>query len=254
MIMLISSCLNTTKTAKHQLELTPTISVQNTSGGELIDGRVNIQDSINGKTNYILFDGVKVETAPAHDNWLQIEMFVSLTPEQIDDMKIYPDQVLYALDGNEIGLAVDTISIWFAEEQSGLITGFTQIDKLKQHTIPEVALSSEVNKANLTLKSLEKYLKDFDFQEETNPNETSFQEYMIYESTILDPSPRDRITLLFDKKGKLQASIHSRKLNLPQFSTYELTRGHLLTVFGELTKAEINNLKKQRNDFYNSID
>jgi hypothetical protein len=244
--ILLSSCLQTSKTAK---------PAENTVG-ELTDGQVHFMDTINGKTSFILFDGVQVETAPAHNNWLQIELFVALTPDQYDALKIYPNEKLYALDGHETGMATDTISILFADEQAGLISGYTRIENLKQHTIPEIALSAEIKKGNRTFKSLEPYLNAFEFVDAgfTAEDESTYQQYMIYESTILDPSPRDRITLIFNNKGLLIGAVHSRKPDMPDYQTHELIRGHSFTVLGKLTKAEIDKIKQQKIAFYHSID
>ena len=254
-VILLTSCLSVLNKGKTPEGLNSKNKYEHVYG-EMMDGRVNIADSTNGKTTFILFDGVPVETAPAHDNWLEIELFVALKPAQANAGIMLPNQTLYALDGQEIGITTDTVKIWIIEEEAGQIAGYTTIENLRQHTIPEMALSAEIKRGNRTLKSLESYLTAFEFMDAglSSESKSAYQQYMIYESTILDPSPRDRITLLFNKKGLLVGAVHSRKLNLPEFSTHELIRGHSLTIFAKLKKAEIELIKQQKIGFYHSID
>ena len=106
----------------------------------------------------------------------------------------------------------------------------------------------------MTLSTLKNFIWSFDFQDYGENTELKYKQLYIYESTVVDPSPRDRITLLFDTKENLIGVIHSRELNLTNYKTYELVRGHSLTVIADIDNNEIKRIKDERINFYNSVD
>lgn len=222
--------------------------------GERIDGPANIRDTVNGRIMLTLHDNVLVETAPQQDNWCRIGMSVALNNKQSKELKIYPDTDLFSTDGHMIGKTKDTLELWDAGEKTGMFEAYTHVDNIKKHTIPEIALETEINKGNLTLSALKPYLQTFDFQDFGEHSDLKYRQFYIYESTVVDPSPRDRISLLFDNAGNLIAVVHSRQLSFSDFKTYDLVRGHSLTVFAALDKKEIQRIIRERKAFYNSVD
>src|SRR5690606_16352999 len=124
----------------------------------------------------------------------------------------------------------------------------------KKHSIPEIALEREIRKGHLTFSALKEYVETFGFMEyELNP-ELNYRQLFIYESTIIDPSPRDRITLLCNKNENLSGVFHTRKLLLPEYETFELTMGHSYTSISNLDKIEKQRIIDERVNFYNSVD
>lgn len=224
--------------------------------GERIDGPANIRDTVNGKVLFTLNDNVLVETSPANKGWQEVGLYVSLTEKELDNFKINPNTALHSIGGQIVGQTKDTVDLWSTNDKkkTGFVGAYSQIDNIKKHTIPEYALSVEVVKGNLTLGTLKPYLKAFGFKENGIDKKLTYKQYYIYESTMVDPSPQDRITLLFDKDNKLLGAIHSRPLSITTFSTYELIRGHAMTIFANLGKNEIERIIENRISFYNSVD
>lgn len=222
--------------------------------GERIDGPAHVRDTLNGKVILTLNDNVLVETAPEIVKWFLVGVNVKLTDKQIDDFKIYPNTDLFSVDGKIIGKSKDTIKLWMTDDVSGFFGAYTHTNNIKKQTIPERALESELRNGNLTKSTLQNFIWTFDFQDYSENTELKYKQLFIYESTVVDPSPRDRITLLFDAQDKLIGVIHSRKLNLPKYKTYELVRGHSLTVIADIENKEIKRIKDERINFYNSVD
>ena len=222
--------------------------------GERIDGPANVRDTVNGKLLFSLNDNTKVETAPQEGNWFQIGVYIKLTSQQNEAFKIYPNTDLYSLDGEVIGTSKDTIELWMSDNLGGFAGAYTYVDNIKPHTIPERALENEIKKGHLTLSTLKNFIWSFDFQDYDGNKELKYKQMFIYESVVVDPSPRDRITLLFDTRENLIAVIHNRKLNLAKHKSYKLVRGHKLTVVGDIDEKEIKRIQNERVDFYNSVD
>jgi len=222
--------------------------------GERIDGPANLRDTVNGKIIFTLNDNVLVETTPAENKWLVAGVFVMLTPKQIKDFKILPGTDLISTDKKVIGKTVDTVGIWMAEDSSGLIGAYTYIDNIKSTTIPEIILSKLINQDKTKLSDLEQFMTWLKFEKYELGKLPNLTQYFIYESIVVDMSPRDRITLLFSKDNTLVGIIHSRPLNTKKFQTYELIREHKLTITGDLSHEEIKKLIDKRIEFYNSVD
>lgn len=177
-----------------------------------------------------------------------------MTDQQLEEFKIYPNTDLFSVDGKIIGKSKDTIELWMTDDVSGFFGAYTHTDNIKKQTIPERALESELEKGNLTISTLKNFIWTFDFRDFGENTELKYKQLYIYESTVVDPSPRDRITLLFDTKENLIGVIYSRKLNLTKYKSYELVRGHSLTVIADIDNKEIKRINDERINFYNSVD
>lgn len=260
-ILFLASCSSKTEKKEEQLDDQEIEIVGESSKvtydkilGERIDGPANVRDAINGKIILELYDGALVETGPEQKDWYLIGLNVSLTEKQLEEFKIYPNTDLYSVEGKKIGKTKDTVELWMSGDKSGIFGGYTHKDNIKEFSIPEIALQKEIEKGNLTLSALKNFISAYDFQDFGGNEELQYKQYFIYESIVVDPSPRDRITLLFDAKDNLIGVIHSRKLNLKNYKTVKLARGHSLTVIADLDKKEIKRITKERINFYNSID
>ena len=143
------------------------------------------------------------------------------------------------------------------KKKEGYVFGYTYIDNIKNHTIPENVLENEILKGNTTLEALKSYLMTFEFEEYENPEITfglKYKWFFIYESIVVDISARDRISLLFNQNDNLIGIIHSRPLQIDDFKTYKLIRGHSLTIFANIDKAEIQRMIDKLINSYNSMD
>ena len=96
-------------------------------------------------------------------------------------------------------------------------------------------------------------MKKFGFTEYQEDNKLKFIQYFIYESTVVDFSPLDRITLLFDNQNVV-GYFHTRNMVVKGFKTYELVRGHKLSIIETLPIKDIKSLIQKRNAYYNSVD
>jgi len=206
--------------------------------GERIDGPANVRDRENGKIILSLDDNILVETSPIKGDWLQIGFFIQIDP----------------VEGSFIGTVKDTIEVWRIYDNVGLIEGYTHIGNIKENSIPEIALERALKRRDFTKSSLDKYIESFEFIEYKSNEEFNYRQLFIYESYVVDPSPRDRITLLFDNYDKLIGVFHTRKLHLPEYETFELTRGHSFTCIADLDKSEKQRIIHERIKFYNSVD
>lgn len=222
--------------------------------GERIDGPANVRDKENGKVILSLDDHVLVEAFPIQDEWYQIGFYIQLDKGIDPIVNFNPETHLIGKDGHPIGKTKGSIEVWRTDDSTGLVEGFTHVGNIKKHSIPEIALGREIRKGHFTFSALKEYVESFGFMEyELNPS-LNYRQLFIYESSIIDPSPRDRITLLFDKSDNLAGIFHTRKLLLPEYETYKLTRGHSYTCIADLDKTEKRRIIDERINFYNSVD
>lgn len=222
--------------------------------GERIDGPANVRDTVNGKKLFELYDNVLVETTQSEDDWIQIGMFVKLSKQEERDFIILPNTKLKSVEGNVIGKTSDTVDVWMSDGNSGLITAYTHIGNIKYKTVPELILAKRIEKNEITKNELNQFIEDFNFEYADSDENSDFKEYFIYESIVVDPSPRDRITLVFNDQEELIAVAHSRPLNTSGYKTFELVRGHSLTVTSDISEEEIKKMIDKRINFYNSVD
>lgn len=221
--------------------------------GERINGPANIRDTVNGNILFNLNDGVLIETSPAINRWVKIGLYVKLTGKQIQDFQLEKNIPLINEDGKTIGKTINPIEISMIEEKIGYIEAYTHQDNINMAFNPEVQLIKILASGNYQRKSLDPFMKKFGFKEYQEDKKLKFKQYFIYESTVVDFSPSDRITLLFDKQNVV-GYFHTRNMMVKGFKTYELVRGHKLSVLETMPNQDIKNLIQKRNAFYNSVD
>jgi len=139
------------------------------------------------------------------------------------------------------------------EEEMGYIEAYTHQDNINMEFNPEVQLMKILAMGNYQKKTLEPFMKKFGFTEYQEDNKLKFTQYFIYESTVVDFSPLDRITLMFDKQNVV-GYFHTRNMVVKGFRTYELVRGHKLSIIETLPIKDIKSLIQKRNAYYNSVD
>jgi len=221
--------------------------------GEKISGPANIRDTVNGKILFSLNDGVIIETSPAINKWVKIGVYVKLTSKQVEDFKLEKNISLINEDGKTIGKTISQVEISMIEEEMGYIEAYTHQDNINMGFNPEVQLMKILDMGNYQKKALEPFMKKFGFTEYQEDNKLKFSQYFIYESTVVDLSPLDRITLLFDNQNVV-GYFHTRNMVVKGFKTYELVRGHKLSILETLPNKDIKSLIQKRNAYYNSVD
>lgn len=221
--------------------------------GERINGPANIRDTVNGNVLFSLNDGVLIETSPAINKWVKIGLYVKLTGKQMEAFKLEKNIPLLNEAGKTIGKTISQVDISMFEEEIGYIEAYTHQDNLNMAFNPEVQLMKILALGNYQKKALEPFMNKFGFTEYQEDNQLKYTQYFIYESTVVDFSPLDRITLLFDKQNMI-GFFHTRNMVVKGFKTHELVRGHKLSVFETMANQEIKTLKQKRIAFYNSVD
>lgn len=221
--------------------------------GERINGPANIRDTVNGKILFSLNDGVIIETSPAINKWVKIGVYVKLTGKQIEDFQLEKNISLINEYGKTIGKTINPVEISMTEEEIGYIEAYTHQDNINMAFNPEAQLMKILAMGNYQKKALEPFMKKFGFTEYQEDNQLKFTQYFIYESTVVDFSPLDRITLLFDKQN-LVGYFHTRNMVVKGLKTHDLVRGHKLSVLETMANQDVKNLKQKRNTYYNSVD
>jgi hypothetical protein len=230
---------------------------------EMINGPANIRIEAQKEVFVSLFDSVEVRCAELKDNWFQIVFTIKVSEDIYENQRqINKGEKLFDFNGKEIGIAIADIplnisSSWSSGGTPGNpkrfgmeIYGYTHKDNIYNWSIPENPLNEIIsdNKNNLTLVAFNKFINEFKFENNGLLKELApfLTEYMIYENDIDDPSPLDRIRLIFEGQ-KLIAIVHSRNLGTTDFRIVNIQRNMKLTIFAlpknmdEKTLIEINN-------------
>ena len=221
--------------------------------GERINGPANIRDTINGNILFTLDDGVLIETSPIVNKWVKIGVYIKLTSEQMQAFKLEKNVSLFDEKGKIIGKTIRPIDISMMEENIGYVEAFTHQDNLNMAYNPELELMKLLKTGNYQKKGMEPYMEKFGFTAYKEDNTLKYKQYFIYESTVVDFSPMDRITLLFNQQ-QLIGFFHTRSINVKGFKTHALVRGHKLSVLETISNQDVKSLKQKRTAYYNSVD
>jgi hypothetical protein len=222
--------------------------------GERVDGPAKIYDAINGRVRFTLNDGARIETGPAVGKWMHAGLYVRVTAEQMGAGEIYPLAALIS-EGEVIGAAVDTLRLELeGPDSTASISGYVSLDRIKPNSIPERVLEGLLSQHRLSFDELELFIHNFGFEKTEDGEVADLTQYFIYQSFMVDPSPRDRITLIFDKNDFLVGIVHNNDLNVSDFKTYELIRGHKLTITAAIGDEEVRKLMDKKVSYYNLID
>lgn len=232
--------------------------------GERIDGPANLRDSIKGKVILSIEDNQGVECSEISRDWYQVGLVVPLTKEQFDSYSIKKGEKIYS-DGELICTAIEDIELWMTDENQGedttvkyvgIIGGYTYKNNIKLESIPERELEKILNsKTTLTKGKFDWYLKNFNFEEHGLQIEgfEKTEQYMIYGTWIDDPSPIDRIRLVFDA-NELIAVIHERPLNMNGKKSYDLVRTQELLVIKDFSEKELKKFIENNKKSYRGVD
>lgn len=232
--------------------------------GERIDGPANLRDTINGKVILSIEDNQLVQCSEIANNWYRIGIVVPISKEQYDSYVIKKGEKIIK-NGELICTAIDDIEMWMTNENNGqdttvkyvgVIGGYTYKDNIKPESIPEkeleVMLSSRIE---LTKDNFKWYFKNFEFIEHGLPIEgyENTEQFMIYGAWIDDPSPIDRIRLIFDS-NQLIAIAHERELKMTGKKSYDLVRNIELLVIKDFSKQELTDFIEKNQKSYWGVD
>lgn len=255
------------KTMKKRFLMIPLLIICLELSAERIDGPANIRREPQGEKFISLYDSVEVTCTEIENNWYQIGFNVRLTKEQYEQQKITipAGTELYNLNDELIGEAlIDLIFInkssggpkenkWYATE----FVGYTYISNIKPLSIPENRLREILinNKKNVAKSDLRGFINQFDFQESglLDRFDKEFEEYMIHENWIDDPSPMDRIRLIL-KDSELIAIVHTRDLKISYLNSIELVRGRWITIIQDMSDEEKQEFLNMNKKSYAGID
>jgi len=215
---------------------------------EQIDGPANIRKEPKGLKFISLYDKVEVTCTEIENDWYKIGFDVKLTKEQYEQSKITipAGTKLYNIKGKLIGEAL--IDLTFSHKMMGgpknnrwygvEWTGYTFKSNIRPESIPEIELGELLMKykGNLNKSQFKDYLKQHGFRDSglLKRFDKGFEEYMIYENWIDDPSPMDRIRLIF-KNEILIAIIHTRDIKVDYLQSDNLTRGRKMMMISKMT-------------------
>lgn len=235
---------------------------------EKIDGPANIRTEPKGELKFSLNDKVDIECTEFKNDWCEILVTIKLTKEQYNTNPLIfkKGTKLYNLQGKEIGETLVDLKVsskmttggapgvpnWYASE----LYGYTFKSNIRPESIVEPILTDliKLNKSNLTFEILKNHLTEFQYTDGlVIPDYDFLTTYMIYENSIDDPSPLDRIRLVFENDA-LIAIIHSRELDLPDFKTYEIERGRKLTIIKQFADKENADFIEKNKQAYRGMD
>lgn len=230
---------------------------------EKIDGLSNIRREPSGEKFVSLYDKTDVTCTELENDWYQIGFKVKLTKYQYEQQKnIIPSGTrLYNLKNELIGEALIDLIIssvmegglpenrWYATE----FIGYTYKTNIRPESIPENELKQILiqNKGNLDLSHFDSFLKLFEFDNSglLGRFDNNYTEYMIYEHWIDDPSPMDRIRLIF-KEDNLIAIIHTRDLGVDYLLSEDLIRSRKIAILEDMSDTEKDSFIQMNKESY----
>ncbi|WP_289056026.1 hypothetical protein [Carboxylicivirga marina] len=232
--------------------------------GERIDGPANLRDTVKGKVILSIEDNQLVQCSEITNNWYQIGIVVPISKEQYDSYIIKKGEKI-TQNGVVICTAIDDIEMWMTNENNGqdttvkyvgVIGGYTYKNNIKPKSIPEKELEAILNSGvDLTKANFKWYFKNFQFIEHGLPIEgyENTEQFMIYGAWIDDPSPIDRIRLIFDS-NQLIAIAHERELKMTGKKSYDLVRNLELLVIKDFNKQELSDFIVKNQTSYRGVD
>jgi len=212
---------------------------------ERIDGPANVRTAPKGTPILALNDNVEVGCSQLINGWYKIAVSLKITKEQYESSThISKGDSLFNWQNEFIGTALATIpdslqSTWYSGGAPGNprrygmdIYASTYMSNIKPESIPESRLSTIIKSLNqqVVKSDLTNFMAEFNFRTSglLGKLDSRYEEHMIYESTIDDPSPMDRIRLVFDN-SELIAIVHTRPLG-ELLNSRPLTRGRNIIV------------------------
>lgn len=226
---------------------------------ETIDGPANIRDKPNGKLMFTMSDGLEVDCGILANNWFEVGVFIPITEEQdqkgIDSGFVFTDSIT-----NQSITFHQKTELWMSSGDSshriGFIAGYTHQKNIQPTSIPENELQKLLeNKEQLSLEDLSQHIQTFGYESTDCPmkNYEKLQYYMIYGSWMEDPSPIDRLRLVFEE-NILIAVIHERPLKVQGKKSYPIFRNLNLLILKEFEKEALKKFIAANVQSYRGVD
>lgn len=210
--------------------------------GERIDGPANMRSEPNGTLLFELENDVVVDVAnfQKDSNWYRVGLFFQLTDEQVEKAHLSEGDLLYSVQGVQIGTAkADLYPLMMNEDNLGYIEGTTHIGNIIPDSFIERQLEGEIADSGRPKNLLWNFCEKYGF--EATDQFEGYDSYFYYENFATDPSPGFRILLLF-QDDLLQGIYHSRPLEIPGGQRHEIPYfGNHVTFFDNVpTEQQLN--------------
>ncbi len=238
------------------------------ANAERIDGPANVRTAPKGTPIISLLDHVEVGCSELENGWYRISIHIQLTKEQHDGVTpLDAGDSLFNWKNEFIGTALAPIpdslqSTWYSGGAPGNprrygmdIYASTYQSNIRPESIPEQRLNRYLESNDEPVKAdLLGYLEEFGFENSGILARVvdGYEEQMIYESTLDDPSPMDRIRFIF-KAGELVAIVHTRPIR-SRFSSVPLTRGRNIILIPQMDDSEAVQFLEWNRSAYEGVD
>ena len=133
---------------------------------------------------------------------------------------------------------------------------FTYKSNIRPESIVENELEKLLNEnlTDLSLKRFEKHMKEFNYREGILiPDYEQLSSFMVHENAIEDPSPLDRVRLIFEEDN-LIAIVHSRNMEINGIQTFPIERGRNLSILKNFDSIEQEKFIEKNKKAYYGID
>ncbi|MBD3638930.1 MAG: hypothetical protein HUJ25_16370 [Crocinitomicaceae bacterium] len=229
---------------------------------ERIDGPANVRETPDGEILFSVEDHVLVECSERVDSgWYFIGLILDVDKSEVKNETIKKGQKIY-VDGKLVLTAardIPAMLMSYNEDEPTWaiwLEGYTFKNNIKPESIPERELEKILNANDQLSKSrFDAYFTNFQFRNE-NFNIEGYEntdQYMIYGSFIDDPSPIDRLRLVF-QEDELLAIVHERPLAVEGKKSYPIMRGLEVTVMKNWSTEEAERFVMAMEQCYVGID
>ena len=220
-----------------------------------IDGPANIRENPKGKAILLLNDGVYVDCdcEELNTDWFLIGITIKLEPDR-DSFYIKKNQLLYDLDGQEIGKALTPLRIEQHYEKKdgkhiGDIVAYTHKDNIRKNSFLLNALTDILAHKNtgLTFLNLTDHLKEFRYQPWIDTNK--FKTFTYSDPWMVTETPSLRVSLIFHREKLVAVIHHYQRIQLVSKITKQLLLGYKISYVEVLDKKTSDELE----DFYRGV-
>jgi hypothetical protein len=137
------------------------------------------------------------------------------------------------------------------------IYGYTYKSNIRINSIPEIPLTKILIEHSYKLNSniLDNFIDNFKFRstDMLKKSYPSIEEYYILENTVDDPSPMDRVRLIFYHE-KLIAIVHTRDMSVTNTISIDLVRGRKLMIIDLPNKFKQDEFVENNIHAYDGLD
>ncbi|MDH7460767.1 hypothetical protein QEG73_05735 [Chitinophagaceae bacterium 26-R-25] len=222
--------------------------------GERINGPANIRDTVDGEVIFSLYDKTLVSCTEENNGWHVISIIMDLAKDEFGIDTIRQGRKI-VVNGKEVGVVLKDVAVstmGTSTKTLGELLGYTRKNNIYSYSIIENALVNFLSKdTSRTITSMQSFIKDFKLEGDTSNK--PFATFMNYETGIEDPSPLQRIELIFHNNNFIGA-VHSRPISVPNTTDYKLERGFHVVFFNNVDKELRERFINYFNSYINTVD